>query len=276
MSAAWHEQTLDTLLAELATDSTSGLTTAEAARRLDQDGRNELRKTEGTSALAILAGQFRSVVIWVLIGGAAVSAALGDTFDSLAIVAIVVLNAVIGFLQEYRAERAVAALARMTAPRARVVRDGRAQVLAASEVVRGDILLLEGGEIVAADSRLIEASSLRTAEAALTGESDPVAKRTGTCGRETPLAERTNMVFMGTSVFSGTAHGLVVATGMATEVGHIAALLATASSDETPLQRRLDQVGRRLLWACLAIVAVVFGLGLVRANALLAISSWAR
>ncbi len=261
---AWHASSADQVSARLRTDAARGLAAEEAARRLAADGPNELRKAEGISAWTIFIGQFASIVIWVLIGAAVVSALLGEMIDGAAILTIVVLNALIGFFQEYRAEQAVAALARMTAPRARVVRAGHAAVIPAAEVVRGDLLLLEGGDVVAADARLAEASSLRVNEAPLTGESVPVAKVVGACDLATPLADRKNMVFLGTSVASGSGRAIVTATGMATEVGHIAALLETASSGETPLQRKLDRVGKRLLWACLAIVAVVFVLGLVR------------
>lgn len=259
-----HDTSVEELAARLAADPLLGLTTDEAASRLAQHGRNELRKGEAVAPLTILAAQFASLVIWILIGAALVSMALGETIDGLAIIAIVVLNAVIGFFQEYRAEKAAAALARLAAPRARVVRDGRAQVLQATDVVPGDVLLLEAGDLVAADARLIDASALRTMEAALTGESESVEKQTGIFARTTPIADRRNMVFLGTSVAAGSARALVVATGMGTEIGHIARLLETASDDATPLQRRLDQVARRLLWACLIIVAVVFGLGLLR------------
>jgi Ca2+-transporting ATPase len=261
---SWHDQPISDFTAQFGTDVQQGLTPQEAAQRLQQFGPNELRKDQAVSPLALLAGQFGSLVIWVLIGAALVSAALGEVIDGIAILAIVVLNAVIGFVQEYRAERAVVALARLTAPRAREVRDGHAEVIAATEVVRGDILLLDAGDLVAADARLVDASALRTNEAPLTGESQPVEKQAGVCQPETPLAERHNMVFLGTSIAGGSGRALVVATGMDTEVGHIATLLETARSDATPLQRRLDQVARRLLWACLGIVVVVFALGLLR------------
>ena len=261
----WHDKTIPELTAQLTTDVTQGLSREEAAARLQQWGPNALRQGQAVSPLAILAGQFRSLVIWVLIGAALISGALGELVDGLAILAIVLLNAVIGFFQEYRAEQAVAALARLAAPRARVVREGHAEVMAAAEIVPGDVLLLEAGDLVAADAHLIEAASLRANEAPLTGESQPVAKRTGTCLSETPLAERYNMVFLGTSIVGGSARAMVVATGMHTEVGHIATLLETATSDATPLQRRLDLVARRLLWACLGIVALVFAMGLLRA-----------
>src|SRR5262249_6420916 len=219
------------------------------------------------SPLTILASQFSSLVIWVLIGAAIVSGMLGEMVDGIAIIAIVLLNALVGFFQEYRAERAAAALARLTAPRAKVVRDGQATVIAAAEVVRGDVLLCEAGDLVAADARLIEAFTLRANEAPLTGESQPVEKQVGICALETSLADRKNMVFLGTSIVGGSGRAFVVATGMATEVGHIAELLQTARRDTTPLQKRLDQVGKRLLWACLGIVVLVFALGLLRSFA---------
>jgi P-type Ca2+ transporter type 2C len=192
---------------------------------------------------------------------------LGEVVEGIAILANVLLNAVIGCFQACRAEQAVAALARLSAPRARVVCGGRAAVIAAAEVVCGDLLLLDAGDLVAADARLVTAAMLRTNEVPLTGESQPVEKQTGSCAPETPLAERHNMVFLGTNVASGSGRALVVATGMHTEVGRIASLLETANSDATPLQHRLDQVAHHLLWACLGIVALVFGLGLLRSLA---------
>jgi Ca2+-transporting ATPase len=262
---SWHDKPLRDLTAALQVDVLQGLTPQEAAERLQHWGPNALQTGKGLSPLAILLGQFRSLVIWVLIGAALVSAALGELADGIAILAIVVLNAVIGFLQEYRAEQAVAALARLAAPRARVVRGGHATMVAAAEIVPGDVLLLEAGDLVAADARLLEVAALRATEAPLTGESQPVEKQPGLCPPETPLAERHNLVFFGTSIARGSGRALVVTTGMQTEVGHIASLLETATRDTTPLQRRLDQVARRLLWACLGIVALVFALGLRRA-----------
>src|SRR5262245_45712519 len=221
----WHDQPIPVLAAQFRTDVQQGLTPAEAAQRLHQWGPNELRRAHTVSPLALMAAQFGSLVIWVLIGAALVSVALGEVVDGIAILAIVVLNAVIGFFQEYRAEQAVAALARLTAPRARVVRDGHADVVAATEVVCGDILLLDAGDLVAADALLVDVSALRTNEAPLTGESQPVEKQADICQPETPLAERHNMVFLGTSIVGGSGRALVVATGMDTEVGHIATLL---------------------------------------------------
>ncbi|HSD09797.1 MAG TPA: HAD-IC family P-type ATPase, partial [Candidatus Binatia bacterium] len=261
---AWHDRSGDEVVAALQSDAIQGLAPAEAARRLAADGPNELRRGEAVSPLAIFARQFASLVIWVLIGAALVSGFLGEALDAGAILAIVFLNACFGFFQEYRAERAMAALARLTAPRARIVRGGIANVVPSAEIVRGDLLVLDAGDLVAADARLLEASSLRTIEAPLTGESEPVQKRVGTCVAETPLADRRNMVFFGTSVAAGSGRSIVVATGMTTEVGHIATLLESASGEKTPLTRRLDQVAQKLLFACFAIVALVFALGLLR------------
>lgn len=263
-----HNQSVAELAVSLKSDLMGGLASTEAARRLLTGGPNELRKGKRVSPLVILVAQFESLVIWVLIGAAAVSVLMGEVIDGGAIIAIVVLNAAIGFFQEYRAEKAAAALAQLAAPRARVIRDGHARVLPAAEVVVGDLLLLEAGDLVAADARLVEASVLRLTEAALTGESEPVEKYTAVLPRETAIADRRNTVFLGTSVAAGSARALVVATGMSTEIGHIAYLLETATNDATPLQRRLDQVARRLLWVCLAIVSVVFGLGLLRGSGL--------
>ena len=261
---AWHNQSIPEAASLLATDVEQGLADEEVAIRLVRYGQNKLRKGKRFSALVIFASQFKSLVIWVLIGAAAVSAALGETIDGIAIIAIVILNAVIGFIQEYRAEKAAAALADLTAPHCRVVRGGRSAVVAATEIVPGDILLLEGGDLVAADSCLIQTSVLRVNEAPLTGESQAVGKFTGSLPQETPLAERKNMVFLGTSVTGGSGRALVVNTGMETELGHIAKLLETAESGETPLQHQLDRAGRLLLLACFGIVTLIFGLGLLR------------
>jgi Ca2+-transporting ATPase len=174
------------------------------------------------------------------------------------------LNALVGFFQEYRAERAVLALRAMSAPRARVLRDGHSVMVPAREVVPGDLLLLEAGDLVAADARLLEAHALETVEALLTGESVPVEKDTRPTGPETPLAEKRDHVFLGTAVAAGRGVAEVVATGMSTEMGRIAHLLATAETSQTPLERQLVGLGRTLLALCLALVALVFALGLVR------------
>jgi Ca2+-transporting ATPase len=262
----WHHQPIAEIARLWATDRIRGLSPEEVSRRRTQQGPNELHKGKGLSPLALLVAQFKSLVIWVLLGAALIAMVLGELTDGIAIVAIVIVNALIGFFQEYRAERAAAALARLAAPKARVIRNGQAAAVAAADIVPGDILLLEAGDLVAADARLIEAAVLRADEAPLTGESQPTDKSAGVYPERTPLADRHNMVFLGTSIVGGSGRALVVATGMDTEVGRIARLLQTAGRDETPLQRRLDRVGHRLLWICLGIVAVVFSLGLLRSS----------
>ena len=246
------------------TDTYEGLTSAVARVRLVEIGPNEITGARAKAPLAILAGQFASPLIWVLFGAAVVSALLREWIDAIAIGVILVINGVVGFLQEYRAERALLSMRSMTAPRARVARDGHAVSIAAAEVVPGDVLLLEAGDIVAADARLIEAHALSTNEAALTGESVPAAKATAAVPASAALAERRDTVFMGTSVSTGSARAAVLATGMATELGRIAHLLVTAEETETPLQGRLRRLSRTLLFLCVGIVAVVAVLGLAR------------
>jgi Ca2+-transporting ATPase len=263
----WHSLTPEQVAAELRTDAARGLAPEEARERLRHYGPNRISETATISPLTIFARQFSSVVIWVLMLAAAVSALMGDLIDAIAIVAIVLLNATIGFMQEYRAETAVAELRKMTAPKARVLRGGTAMLVPASAIVPGDVMLVDAGDLVAADARIVEAAGLQTNEAPLTGESAPVDKSADDFPAATPLAERGNLLFLGTAVTRGTGHALVVATGMTTEFGRIARMLETASGGATPLQQRLNQVARRLLWFCLGIVALVFVLGLIRSTA---------
>jgi len=241
-----------------------GLASADAARRLDEVGRNELRREAGTPPWRFFAAQFANPVVLLLLGAALISGVLREAADAIAIGAIVVINAIVGFLQEYRAERAILALRSMTAPRARVVRDGQQTTVPATEVVPGDLLLLEAGDIVAADAYLVEAHAFSANEAPLTGESVPVDKALVPVAADAALAERHDRVFMGTSISSGTGKAVVNATGMATELGRIATLLESAAAGPTPLQRRLARVSRTLLVASLAIVAVVAIAGLLR------------
>lgn len=261
----WHglsaQQVCETVKAE-----PTGLSGAEAERRLRAYGPNVLREAEPVRPLTILLSQFSSLVIWILIGAGLVSGLLGEWIDSIAILAIVVLNAIIGFYQEYNAERAIAALKKMTAPHARVRRDGQIVLIPAAEIVFGDIIELEAGDLIPADARLLEAASLRTIEAALTGESEPASKEAVTLSEaDTPLGNRKNMVFTGTSVAAGAGQAVVIATGMQTEFGRIAGLLREAAADEsTPLQKRLEAVGHLLVWASLGIVAIIFILGFLR------------
>jgi Ca2+-transporting ATPase len=241
-----------------------GLTPAEAARRLAEFGPNEIQRERPPSRAALLARQFNSPVIWLLAGACVLSIALREVADAAAILAIVLLNGFIGFSQERRAERAIDALRSMTAPRARVRRDGRAIVIPAAEVVPGDLLLLEAGDVVPADARLLDANALATIEAALTGESAPVEKSSRAVAPDAPLADRSDYVFSGTAIANGTGSAEVAATGGATELGKIAHLLTTAQQAATPLQQHLADVSGVLLRLCLGIVAVVAVTGLLR------------
>jgi Ca2+-transporting ATPase len=262
---AWHSQSAEEVLAQLASTS-EGLSSHEAAQRLATNGRNELKEGKPISPLQIFLGQFKSLIIWILIAAGVISGLLGERVDAIAILAIVILNAVIGFYQEFKAEKSIAALKKLTAPQASVRRDGQVTSISASGIVAGDILVLEAGDLVAADARLLEAASLRCIESALTGESDAVTKQTAILEQgDVPLGDRENMVFMGTSVAAGTGQAVVVATAMNTELGRIAGLIAEAGAEErTPLEKKLESFGRVLVWAALGIVALLFGLGLLR------------
>jgi Ca2+-transporting ATPase len=242
----------------------SGLSAVEARRRLAADGPNELARAAETPRWKVLLRQFGSPLVWLLLAATAIAAALGEVADAVAIGIILAVNALVGYAQEVRASRALLALRSLTAPRARVVRDGAQAVIPAAEVVVGDALVLEAGDIVAADARLLEAHALATVEAALTGESAPVDKRSEPVAAGAPLAERADSVFMGTSVGRGAGLAVVVATGMRTELGKIAHLLQTVEPGPTPLERRLAKVSRTLLVMCLGVVAATAALGLAR------------
>ena len=260
----WHRLTADEALQE--TGSTPrGLTSEEASARLDEHGPNELAQKGLKSKWRILFEQFTSILIVILIIAAIASAALGDYEDAIAIVAIVILNALLGFRQEYRAEQTMAALRKMAAPSVRVRRDGKVQEIPGSELVPGDIVLIEAGNVIPADSRLIESASLRVQEAALTGESEAVEKSVEALDQpEVPLADRLNMLFMGTAATYGRAEALVVATGMNTELGRIAGMIQGLEQEPTPLQKRLGQLGKWLAVAALILVAIIFAQGLIR------------
>ncbi|MDP2653209.1 MAG: cation-translocating P-type ATPase [Candidatus Omnitrophota bacterium] len=264
-SEAWHNQSAEEVLAKLGSAAT-GLSATEAAQRLAANGPNELKEGKRISPLQIFLGQFKSLIIWILIAAGVISGVLGEVVDAIAILAIVVLNAVIGFYQEFNAERSIAALKKMTAPQAKVRRDGQVTIIPASGIVAGDILVLEAGDLVAADARILEAASLKCIESALTGESESVTKQPATLKQgDIPLGDRENIVFMGTSIAAGTGQSVVVATAMNTELGRIAGLLEEAGAEEgTPLQQKLDSFGRILVWVALGIVALLFGLGLLR------------
>jgi Ca2+-transporting ATPase len=260
----WHERTVGETYAHLATRR-EGLTTAEVQQRRAQHGPNALDEAPPRSPVAMLAAQFADFMILVLVGAAVVSGLIGDLTDTLIILAIVVLNAVLGFAQEYRAERAMAALKAMAAPSATIVRDGAQSTVPATDLVPGDVVVLEAGRIVPADLRLVEVASLRVNESALTGESVPVDKATAAiAGADMAVGDRRNIAHKGSFVTYGRAVGIVVATGMRTELGRIAGLITSARATQTPLQKRLDAFGRRLAIVVVLICAVVFSTGLLR------------
>jgi len=263
-AAAWHALPAADVLARLGVDA-DGLAEVEAGERARRFGPNTLRIAAPVSAWRILAAQMRSVVVLLLVAAAALSWATGDAAEAAAIAAVLVLNTALGFATELRARRAMEALRGLDVPTATVMRGGRARPVDAAGVVPGDVLVLEAGSLVPADARLLRSAELRTAEAALTGESLPVDKDADARPEtDAPLAERATMVYKGTAVAAGAARAVVVATGMRTEVGRVGELVAGIREEPTPLERRLDELGRRLVWVTLAVAAVVAGLGLLR------------
>ncbi|MDP1758791.1 MAG: HAD-IC family P-type ATPase, partial [Thermodesulfovibrionales bacterium] len=243
----------------------SGLSSDEAQRRLAEYGPNELKEKEKRTLFMMFLDQFKDFMILILIGAAIISGIIGEPADTIAIIVIVVLNAVIGFIQEYRAEKAMAALKKMAAQIATVIRDGKPANIPAVEIVPGDIVLLEAGKVVPADMRLIETAQLKVEEAALTGESIPVEKHIKALHDEMlPLGDRKNMAYKGTTVSYGRGAGIAAATGMDTELGKIATMLQEEEEVKTPLQKRLAAFGQRLAVAVLFICGIVFGIGVMR------------
>ncbi len=260
---AWHALTLDDVLRHLEVQE-DGLSSEQAARRLRQYGQNQLQEAPRPTFWHMLWEQLNNFVVILLIVASIVSALLGDYVEAAAIMAIVVLNAMLGIVQEQRAEEALAALKRLAAPDAQVLRDGRRQTIPARDLVPGDIVFLEAGNYVPADVRLLEAVNLRIEEASLTGESLPVQKSAVTViDKDVPIGDRKNTAFMGTLVSYGRGRGVVVSTGMRTQLGLIATMLQTVETEETPLQRRLDQLGKTLSIASLILVAIVFIVALI-------------
>jgi P-type Ca2+ transporter type 2C len=260
----WHQMSVAAVLDTLPT-TPQGLDAQEVQRRLAAVGPNELTAAKRRTPLRMFVDQFTDFMIVVLLVAAIISGLVGEAKDTIAIIVIVVVNALIGFIQEYRAERAMEALQAMAAPSATVIREGAIATIPASALVPGDVVLLEAGGIVPADLRLLDSSHLRVDESALTGESIPVEKSIDPIPEAAPpLGDRYNMAYKGTIVTYGHARGVVIATGMRTEFGRIATLLQQADDLKTPLQRRLGHFGRRMAIAALVICAVVFALGIVR------------
>ncbi len=253
------------MLSQFGIDAERGLSAEEVDRRIKEHGPNELIETGGRGPWAILWEQLSGPMVLLLFFAAGVSVFLDEVADAFVILAIVVINAILGFFQEYRAEKAMAALKQMSVPHVRVKRNGSVQEISARELVPGDVVLLEAGNLIPADGRLIECQNLKVQEAALTGESVAVEKTAKTLsGEELAVGDRKNSVFMGTMVTYGRGQAIVTETGMRTELGNIAQMLQSVEDEETPLQRRLAKLGKQLTVAALAIVAVVFGMGLLQ------------
>jgi len=265
---AWHALAPADVLLHLES-RTDGLTAAEVQDRLSRFGPNELPRPRPFPAWRVLLDQFRSVVVALLLAAAVVAALLGDTLEAGAIAIVLVINTAIGFVVELRARRAMDALLEYESPSARVRRDGEVQVVSSDQLVPGDIVELEEGDAVPADARLLAASALRANEASLTGESLPITKdHNASLAPSTPLAERLTLVHRGTSVVAGRGVAVVCETGVDTEIGRVGTLLATVEAGTTPLEARLDALGRRLVWVTLGVAALVTGLGVARGEEL--------
>ena len=260
----WHLLPVDQVLASLKSSPT-GLSSAEAAKRLAEFGPNELRAARRISPWQILLEQFKNVLVLILLVATGISLFLRHGIESVVIAVIVLFAVLLGFVQEYRAERAIEALRQMAAPAARVLRDGETRQIAARQLVPGDVIFLRAGDRVPADARLLEAVNLQIEEAALTGESVPVEKHTAPLsGEDLAIGDRKNMAYAGTAASYGRGKAVVVATGMQTEFGKIAELLQTVESGKTPLQQNLDKVGHLLARAALVVVLAIVAVGLLR------------
>ncbi len=267
MQDNWYQMSAEQAAQRLDVDVARGLAEAVARSRLAQSGPNELEESGGRSPLQILIAQLTGILTLVLFGAALVSVFLQEYIDAVVILLIVVVNAALGFAQEYRAEQTMAALKRLSRPKARVRREGGVHEISARDLVPGDVVLLETGNVVPADGRVLLSVNLRAMEAALTGESEAVDKDPSLVFQtEKALGDRRNMVHMGTVINYGRGEFLVTATGMRTELGHIATLIQSVEEEQTPLQRRLDRLGKQLAVAALGIVVVIFTLGVLQSN----------
>ena len=265
MKTQWYQLSAADALKQLGSDSAAGLSNAEAQTRLATVGPNELVERGGRTRREIIIEQLSGVLTILLFIAALVSAVLGDWIEAVVILVIVVLNAVLGYVQEVKAEQSMAALKRMAVPRVHVRRDGKPQDISARELVPGDVVILETGNIVPADGRVLQSVNLRVEEAALTGESEPVEKDSALVFEtERSLGDRRNMLYSGTIVSYGRGEFVVTETGMQTELGHIATMIQDVVQEQTPLQKRLDKLGKWLAGAALILVAVIFVLGLLQ------------
>jgi Ca2+-transporting ATPase len=259
----WYQMTAEEIMQAQNMQSYKGLTSLEAEQRLEQYGNNELSDGPKISPITLFLGQFKDFMVLVLVGATLISGLLGEYLDAITIVAIIIMNGILGFVQEYRAERSLRALKELSAPSANVLRDERTLQIPARELVPGDIVLLESGDRIPADLRFIEANSLYAEESALTGESVPVNKHTEPlAGEDVPLGDQRNLGFLGTMITRGTAKGIIVRTGMDTEMGKIADLIQNTEATETPLQHRLEQLGKILIIVALALTLLVVVAGI--------------
>lgn len=258
----WYSLELYEVFREL-NSSENGITEKEAKKRLESFGLNELKEAKKISPLEIFIGQFKSVVVWILIIATIISAFLKEYVDAIVILVIIILIAVLGFIQEYRAEKSIEALKKLVSLKATVLRDKQKKEIDAKEIVPGDVIFLETGDKVPADARLLEATNLQTQEAILTGESTPVNKVVTLLPEKTPLTERKNFVFSGTVVVSGRAKAIVVSTGMQTEIGKIARMLEEVKQELTPLQKKMDELGIALSKSVVIIAIIIFIVGLL-------------
>ncbi|MFC5401842.1 calcium-translocating P-type ATPase, SERCA-type [Cohnella soli] len=261
---AWHQLNEEQLLSALDSDPKLGLTPEAAASRLEKVGSNELAEKRGESPLKLLFNQFKDFMVLVLLGATVISGLLGEMLDALTIIAIIIINGVLGFYQEFRAERSLRALKELSAPNAKVVRNGEFHLIPARELVPGDIVHLESGDRVPADMRFLECNECSIDESALTGESVPVSKKAGVLpSAELALGDRKNCGYLGTMVTRGTAKGVVTVTGMGTEMGKIADLIQQTEESETPLQHRLEQLGKILIVVSIILTIVVVLAGIL-------------
>ena len=266
----FHNESVDTALKQLSSDPVSGLSSSKAEEALQTYGENKLKEKQKKSMISRFIDQFKDVMILILLAAAAISFVIAciegnpkEFFEPLLILLIVIINAVMGVMQESKAEKALDALKNMSAPHARVLRDGKECIIDASKLVPGDIIHLEAGDFIPADARLIKSVSLKSEESALTGESVPSEKDASTIvAANAPLGDRNNMVFSGCSVSYGTATALVTSTGMNTEMGKIANLLDNEGNVQTPLQQKLAQLGQYLGILAIAACAIIFVVGL--------------
>ncbi|HZH60902.1 MAG TPA: calcium-translocating P-type ATPase, SERCA-type [Metabacillus sp.] len=263
----WHEMRSDEVMDTIHSDRDVGLTTKEVQKRTEKFGLNELKEADRPSAMIIFLNQFKDFMVLVLLAATLISGLLGEYIDAIAIIAIVIVNGVLGFFQERRAERSLEALKELSAPQVTVLREGKWEKILSKELVPGDIVKFTSGDRIGADMRLIDTKSLELEESALTGESLPVQKSTQPiAGENVGLGDLTNMVFMGTLVTRGSGIGVVIGTGMNTAMGQIADLLQNAEAMETPLQRRLEQLGKILIVVALFLTLLVVSIGVLQGH----------